>query len=977
MDRVGRSVILLLAFLVIAVSTAGAQTTGSINGTVTDNTGAVLPGVTVTTTSPVQMGVQTATTNEQGLYRFPALTPGTYKVTYELPGFTTVVREGIIVNLGFTATVSVQLNLASLQETVTVSGASPVVDVTSTTSTFNVTQDMLQTLPNARDIWSVMGQSPGIRVSTIDVGGSRAGTQTGFEAFGFSGQVRVQVDGVNTTEGTGAAGFYYDYGSFDEIQLGADGNDASASTPGVQLNAVIKSGGNQLRGSFYGDFENESLQGKNVDADQKALGVGEGTRTLKYYDVNGDIGGPIKKDKLWYYVSLRRQNNTVTVAGFPVENPGSFEQLTSLQNGTYKLTYQLSQNNKISHYVQYGRKLMPERGGTSTRYRWTIYNQDSGSWAGNVEWNSIVSPKFFFRAAASSFGYNWPNLPYGPNGELNDNLNHRWTDNGSGTTYTFGSESADRNDRRRWQFNWDATRFQDNWLGGNHAIKFGILSEREGQEFIDEGFLDQITQAFRSEPPLPDFTTPYRVTLRNTPRATNNFNWHHAAYIGDQWQIANQQLTVSMGVRWDYYTSYYPDQQIPESRFREFFYGGVPVQTSAGPYSLPRTSFADNGYVAPGVSGIREYPSLIAPRIGVSWDIRGDGKTVVKANWGRFHHNPGNASADVNPLASATATFDWFDRNNDKLFTMDELGQNRSVSGVGGVSTTFSPDLKDQYTDSMSFWFERQVAANVGLRVGYTFRTDDNITEDVELARLYGLYTLPRTFADPGVDGIAGNADDGPSFVWYDIPGQAPASVEETRTVDSMIATDKAIDVTLSKRMSNRWSLVTSFYHNWDRDRGLVQNPNDERFNDLTVTNWNFKVFGTYQAPYDFVLTPSLRHQSGTPLSRDVTVSGGNIGTNTVYETEPNTAYRTDNVTVFDAKIERRFRFSGGRSLSAFVDAFNILNTNSAQINGQSGNVSRPLVTLPDGSRGRVQGFLRPTSLIPPRIFRFGAKLSF
>ena len=143
---------------------------------------------------------------------------------------------------------NVQLQLATLQESVTVTGASPVVDVTSTTSTFNVNQEMLQTLPNARDIWSVMGQSPGIRVSTIDVGGSRAGTQTGFEAFGFSGQVRVQVDGVNTTEGTGAAGFYYDYGSFDEIQLGGDGMDAQSATPGVQLNAVIKSGGNQFRG---------------------------------------------------------------------------------------------------------------------------------------------------------------------------------------------------------------------------------------------------------------------------------------------------------------------------------------------------------------------------------------------------------------------------------------------------------------------------------------------------------------------------------------------------------------------------------------------------------------------------------------------------------------------------------------------------------------------------------------------------------
>jgi hypothetical protein len=971
------------------VSTAAAQTTGSINGTVNDNTGAVLPGVTVTATSPALMGVQTTVTNEQGQYRFPALPIGTYDLGYELGGFSNVRREGIIVSLGFTATVNVQLQLATLQESVTVTGASPVVDVTSTTSTFNVNQDMLQSLPNARDIWSVMGQSPGIRVSSIDVGGSRAGTQTGFEAFGFSGQVRVQVDGVNTTEGTGAAGFYYDYGSFDEIQLGGDGMDAQSATPGVQLNAVIKSGGNQFRGTMYYDYQNENLQGTNVDARLAALGVGQGTRTLDYYDANGDVGGPIMRDKLWYFVSMRRQDNTVTVSGFPVENPGSFGQLTSLQNGTYKLTYQMSPNNRFSHYVQYGRKLMPERGGSSTRYRYSIYNQDSGSWAGNLEWNGILSPQFIVRAAMSSFGYNWPNLPYGVNGEFNDNLNHRWTDNGSGTTFTYGSESADRNDRRRWQYDVQATMFKDNWLGGNHTFKFGSVHERESQEFRDEGFLDAVTLAFRSTGGLANFTTPYRVTVRNTPRQTTNANWHHGAYINDSIQV--NRFTLSMGVRWDYYNSFFPDQEIPNSRFRDFFYAGVPLQTSAGAYTLPRTPYADQNFTVDGVSGIRRYPALIAPRFGMSWDIGGNGKNVVKANWGRFHHNTGNASGTVNPLSSATATFDWLDCRNtggtpivcagnsfgDKQFTLNELGQNRAVAGVGGTAATISPDLKDPYTDAASLWYERELANNMGMRVGYTFRTDGNNSQAVQLARTYELYTLQRTFRDPGVDGILGNADDGPDFTWYDIPGQAPASRTDTRTVEGIIATDKAVDVTFTKRMSNRFSLVTSYYHNWDRDLGRPQTPNAERFNDRTVTNWNAKVFGSYQAPWGITTTGSVRHQSGSNIARNVEAegqSGQNIDGE--YQAEAPNAYRTDNVTVVDVKVDRRFRF-GGRSLSVFVDAFNLLNTNSANIGAQEDVVGRPTVTLADGSRVQVQGFLRPTSIVPPRIFRFGARLSF
>jgi hypothetical protein len=977
------------AFVFVALWSAPvlAQTTGSINGAVVDNTGAVLPGVTVTATSPALMGVQTAVTNEQGQYRFPALPIGTYALSYELGGFANVRREGIIVPIGFTATVNVQLQLATLQETVTVTGASPVVDVTSTTSTFNVNQDMLQTLPNARDIWSVMGQSPGIRVSTIDVGGSRAGTQTGFEAFGYSGQVRVQVDGVNTTEGTGAAGFYYDYGSFDEIQLGGDGMDAQAATPGVQLNAVIKSGGNQFRGTFYADYENEDFQGNNIDAELAALGIGRGTRTLKYYDLNADVGGPITRDKLWYYGSIRRQNNTVSVTGFPVEDPGSFGQLTSLQNATYKLTYQLSPNNRFSHYVQYGRKLMPERGGSATRYRWTIYNQDSGSWAGNLEWNGILTPQFIIRAAASSFGYNWPNLPYGANGELNENLNHRWTDNGSGSTFTFGSESTDRNDRRRWQYDVQSTYFKDDWLGGNHSIKFGWLSERESQFFKDEGYVDEISLAFRSTGGLSNFTTPYRVTLYNTPYAETNSNWHHGAYVNDSIQV--KRVTLSLGVRWDSYESMYPDQEILPARFRDFFYAGVPLQTSVGPVSFDPTPFART-FSVPALDGIRRYPALFAPRFGVSWDLAGNGKTVVKANWGRFHHNTGNASGTVNPVGDADATFDWLDCRNaagspivcpqgqfgDKQFTLNELGQSRSLDGVGGSSATISPDLKDPYTDAVSLWFERELGNNMGLRVGYTFRTDGNNSQTVQVARTYDLFTLQRTFADPGIDGIVGNADDGPSFVWYDIPGTAPASLTDLRTVEGIIATDRAIDVTFNKRMSNRFSLVTSYYHNWDRDKGRPQNPNQERFNDMTVTNWNFKIFGTYQAPFSIVATSSVRHQSGTNLSRDITVSGGGLNITGTYEAEPNTEYRTDNVTVLDAKIERRFRF-GSHSLSAFFDAFNILNTNAANIGAQTGTSSRPTVTLADGSRVQVQGFLRPTSIVPPRIFRIGARLNF
>ena len=951
---------LAVALLLVSVSATAAQTTGSVNGTVSDNTGAVLPGVTITATSPILMGVQTAVTNESGNYRFPSLPPGTYTLTYELSGFSGVKREGIVVNLGFTATINVQLQLATLQETVTVTGASPVVDVTNSNQQTNFTQETLDNLPNARDIWSLIGQAPGMMVTRFDVGGSRAGTQTGFSAFGYSGQVRVQVDGVNTTEGTGAAGFYYDYGSFDELQLGTDGNDAQAATPGAQINAVIKSGGNRFRGDLYFDYQNEQLQGKNIDDRQRNLGATD-FRMLRYRDPNISAGGPIKRDKLWYFGSYRDQQTGVTVLGFPQPEPNpDFEFPTRLQNATYKVTYQLTQNNKLGHYIQMGRKLQSHRGAGNTLYQNAEYKQDSISYAGNIDWNSVVSPTFFFNTRVAAFGYNWPNLPYGANGELNENLTLRIRDQDS--LNTAGSDSPDRNDRRRTQFDWTGIWYRDNFAGGNHSLKFGVVSENEGQLFRDEGFVGHYRTHYNS--PARDFTVPYRVQIYNTPRDAENWNVHHGAFVHDQFQRG--PVTLNMGVRWDYYSSSYPEQQILPGPFRDFFYGGAALPNG---YSIAATPFAATA-VIPKRDNIRQFSS-IAPRVGVAWDLFGNGKTTVKANYGRYYHNTGIGSGTVNPAQAISYTFNWIDTNGDRVFQMNEFGT--FVTSSGGTSELISEDLKHTYTDSVSLWFERELMANMALRAGYTFRTDGNNSAAVQLNRLGSLYTDLRTFTDNGPDGLAGTSDDVGAIQVYDIPAaQLLPSRTITSTVDGVIATDSAVDFTLTKRMSNRWSLQTNFLYNWDRDRGFVQNPNQERFNDNTVVIWSWKANGTWQAPWGISVTPTLRYQAGDELNRIVQV-GLRTGTYN-YEAEPIGSYREDSVWIYDARIEKRLRFQANRSLGLFFDAFNIGNSNAAEV--QDTLTGRRTATV-NGQSVNYQRFLRPTAILAPRIFRFGFKLGF
>ena len=338
--------------------TVGA-TTGAINGRVVDPSDAVLPGVTVTISAPQMQGKQTAVTNAEGNYRFPGIPPGTYRVTYELPGFAQVVREGIRVTLGFTATLNVTMQVSALQETVTVTGDSPVVDVSSTKTSTNYDYKELASIPSARDMWAILAESPAVTMARIDVGGSAAGTQSGYRTYDARGdQNRVMIDGLVTTEGTGAIGVYVDYGAFEEVTAGTAGHGADMGQPGVQTQMMIKSGGNQYHGSLYGDYQNSSLQSTNITDEQIARGIrDEDVNRMKvYYDFNADAGGYVKKDTLWWYGSYREFDTEVNEPRFPVR-----PHQTKLRHFSGKTTFSLPANNKIIGSFMRTLKIQPTR----------------------------------------------------------------------------------------------------------------------------------------------------------------------------------------------------------------------------------------------------------------------------------------------------------------------------------------------------------------------------------------------------------------------------------------------------------------------------------------------------------------------------------------------------------------------------------------------------------------------------------------
>jgi TonB dependent receptor-like, beta-barrel len=817
---------------------------------------------------------------------------------------------------------------------------------------------------------SVIGLLPATLVGVSDVGGSTVGTQPIYLTYGqFSPQhfqSRVQLDGINTTDG-GAAGLYFDYGAFDEVRFGTSSNDASMPNPGLQVNAVLKAGGNEFRGEAYVDFGDEALQTDNVNETQRRQGVGRGTRIRRYYDPNVNIGGPIKRDTLWFFTSVRNQHLATLVTGFPVEAPGTGpDALIQLQNLTYKLTYHPRPRDTLSHSIQLGRRDEPYRNAASTSYLDAVAAHDSLSWAGNLEWRAIVSPSFFMTTRVSTFGSDVRADAYGTDGRVEGNVDHRRFELGSGNS-AGGFESFEV-DRRRRQLEWTGTLFWDDWRGVNQGIRMGALTEWESTDTERTGHKDSVRLLFQSPAALPDFTVPFQVQLFNHPVTSSDRLWHHGAFVQDQIALS-PRWTLNIGVRWDAYSAYYPEERLREGPFTDFFYRGQPLQNG---YSIPPAPFGDT---VPGRSGIIQYGKAFGPRVGLAWEIQGSGKAVVKASWGRYYSDPGTTiSRDVNPLQNTSYIFIWTDGNGDRLFQPSELGS--FVSSTGGVLNRIDPDIGHPYTDNMDVWMERRIRSNLSARLGFIYKESNNNWELAEQARVAALFSGSRQFQDPGPDGQPGTADDRGSYTAFDIPAALPlpASVKEWQTPTDFDETFTSIEAAMNKRMSNRWSLSSSFLFNWVHrlQNGHPDNPNEAINNVARVHGWTFKAFGTYEAPRGIRISPIVRHQAGRPSGRFLLTSL-RAGVFSI-AMEPAGSYREDNRTIFDARVEKQFRLRNARTFALFAEAFNILNSNAAQ--AQDVFTGRR-TTIIDGETIEYQRFLRPLIILPPRIYRVGATLVF
>jgi hypothetical protein len=507
--------------------------------------------------------------------------------------------------------------------------------------------------------------------------------------------------------------------------------------------------------------------------------------------------------------------------------------------------------------------------------------------------------------------------------------------------------------RRRNQYTGALSYFKDNFAGGSHNFKFGgeYLDEK-GETLWNQYYADNVIHFVNGDLANgPGGTTAASVRLGN-----NADSWSALAstafFVTDTWTI--NRLTLNVGARFDRYRVWLPAQSLPAGRF------------VAAPLD-----FAE-------VSEVVAFNHIV-PRLGATYDLTGDGKTVLKANWGRFYFNTGvNLADSVNPnTANQYSDYTWIDSNNDRIFQNGEQGVLETRFG-GVANAAIDPGLNNAYTDETSFFVERALLEDLGLRAGYVYKKDNDGWQQVNVLRPFDAFNVPVTIVDPGADGVYGNGDDA-NMQGFNLDSTSRGSSQVTQNIPGYEGTYKTLEFSANKRYGNRWSMVASYSYTWTQEYNNLyfnnrfgtainqfsfagsfpSNPNERTLNDFT--SWNAKFSGSVDAGWGLRLTPMLQIQSGAPYARFFQTRAGELNYgNQLILAEPIGSRRQDTVTVFNVRTEKQLRFGSRTRLGLFLDLYNLMNANTAvNINWRSG-----------------ASFERATTVMPPRIAKFGVKFN-
>jgi hypothetical protein len=1008
--------VLLVLFISIGLaSTALAQRqTGSINGVVKDTEGMVLPGATVTVSGEKLMGDFSYVTTDTGTFRFPAVPPGVYDVKAELAGFKTLTQEGIVVRVGHATTLDIVLELTTIEESVTVVGLTPTVDVSSTKVSVSYTADLVGNIPMGRDLYDLIASAPGVvsenvtyRRTASTHGSSVRGNQYAFDGFLMNDPV-VSYLATNIN-----------FDAFDEVEMELSGHPAEVGqTDGAYINIVTKSGGNEFHGLAQVYYTSEDMVSTNFTDHQlqtfRSLSPiapsGESTvsppKTLTDFDASFQIGGPLIKDKLWFFASGRYFKWTRHYAGFvdPVTSDAVDVDHTEW-NAQVKLTFQPSSAHRIT--ANYYRTNLTEPYMTLDVSPYAL-PEACAKWDGeysNViygKWNWVIDQNTFTDLRVGYINRYFPEFlqdELGPPASLIPNAIYGNPHLDLGTGFYYGtSRFGEIYNRGRWEFLGSLTRFVDNFLGGNHEIKLGVeherargtwetwLPEEPGARFLT---VDYDYMGYGG-----DFCYVSAFAIGQEHGQSDELNrmnrW--SAYLQDSFTIADK-LTINAGVRWDWSEGIIPEQTNVGNPFWQNILDNADVTWYTNPQPL---------YFAP-----KEYPeyrdymtwNTLSPRVGITYDPFGDGRTALRASYSHYVEMMMLQFTSLpNPNYIHTGDFYWYDLdgNNwpdvtDKYSFVWLSREEDPATGLPDLSKEVDPDLTPPYVDEVTVGIERELFPDLSLGVTFIRKWERNMIESFVRPDANVTWT-ESSWSEPGPDEEWNTGDD-ISFPVFLGSGVVPTWTTNINGEDGKPTAKRdyqAVEFIINKRMSNRWQFFGSVvlskaegnigqsYGASYGGSGAYTNPNSYH-NQYGRLNMErpvvIKLSGTYQAPLDFNISFYFTHYSGYPYERQVRVYYLDPWASYRYvTTQISGEYREPSRDNLDLRVEKTFNIGPGK-LGLFLDIFNVLN--SGYVNYYHGYAGRVYYDQPGrwASNGRFLNEI--SSLTAPRVFKISARFSF
>ena len=999
------SLIFFLAISLTSIAWAQGRQTGSIHGTVLDSEGNVLPGASVTLSGPALLGTRTYITSESGKFRFPALSPGKgYQLKVEMPGFKTLIRKGLIVNVGKTTEITLTMEVATIEEEVTVTAESPTVDIESTKVSVHYDTNFLLSIPYARDLYGITQSLPG----AIEAESGREYTRMTSILGGTIRSTLYQLDGAIMNDPVTtytAANINVDV--YEEIEIGIGSLPAEVGmTDTAVVNIVSKSGGNKFSGAASAYYTGKGLAEDLWSEEQmNALDVVPPRKYSNYVDGSVSFGGPIIKDRIWFFLNGRRidwKQDLPYTAHKRIQqiynvNPDAFSpndlKPYNLKHNDWlgfgKLTFQLSKKIRymgMFHFNQVYEPIYSLRTGNSYAWSYTAIVDHERVYTTSHHFNWVFNQNTFLEIKGNYVNRHYPNLA------RRENANNYTTYDREQGVYWGNTSLTDDYYRKRYGASATITRFQDDLLGASHEMKAGgdwedTIYARDRCRGYEPGDNPYYTywRDFAAGNKYYYSTSGHRGRLRIRP-----YSYLGGGMIGEdntrrfsgfaQDSITSGRLAVNVGLRFDYSYAYEPEQTRPELMIYKVGPEFLNPNLQHPDPNILLKALNDQYHHDPSIEYNQLSPldpytfpyrktvefTTLSPRIGLIYDLFGDGKTAIKLSFARYYEPIFSGKYNAPQLFGGSMNWYWYDLNENGYMDLPRTGpaDPRYIDPNGDqyILTSYNnqdpnyvyyQDVKAPYMNEFIAGIEHELMKDFRIGAQFIYKVNKNITEDIDINNGYDPNAkddqgrpiwLPYTVTDPGWDEEFGTDDDQELTV-YALASYAPTPTWVGTTPPELKREYMAGVLTFDKRMSNGWQLkgsiiYSAFKGNAAPTYGATEGENTLLDNPNTMINYygrvdydhplQIKLMGTVMLPYNFIVTAYFRHRSGDPWARtlDRVYFPSDIDTNWSYAsgilTEPVGTQRTSPYTMLDMRLEKSFSFGNYGKLSFYVDIFNI-----------------------------------------------------